>query len=271
MGGAGFAEVQRFQEALAALQKAEREAAAMAVNEGAGGGGTANAVRGADSNVAFPPTPKDDGAEGVKNRQLPGDGGPTSSPLNINIKLADAAVTTPAPSSPIQGEAKLAGGTDAQDAQTKPPVNLQAVKEEEELKEKHDVGADAPVDALKKEDEMKKEDDKMDVDKPLEVEAPVTPEPIDPRTAPENKDIGLHCWIVGILQSEVDHAYARIQELIDHAIKEYETWLEEHGEESDEEQEEEVEFREKDKDVVMGSGQAAAEGSDAKNAVEVKL
>lgn len=263
IGSAGFAEVQRFQEALAALQKAEREAAAMAVNEGTGGGGTANAVRGGDSNAAFPPTPKDDGAEGIKNRQLPGDGGVTSSPPNVNIKLADAAVTTPASSSPILDEAKLAS---AADAQNKAPNNLPVVKEEEELKEKPEqIATDLAV------DEVKKQDDKMDIDKPVELAVPTEPEVIDPRTAPENKDIGLHCWIVGILQSEVDHAYARIQELIDGAIREYEVWLEEHGEETEEDEDEEVESGDRDKDVVMGSGQVAVEGSEAKNAVEVKL
>lgn len=264
MGGAGFAEVQRFQEALAALQKAERDAAAMAITEGNGGGGTANAVRGSDSNAAIPPTPQDDLPEGAKNRQLPGGGEPTSSPPNV--KLADAAVTTPAPSSPIQAEAKLVGQTEAQVAQDKTPGNLPALKKEEEIKGKADQQTPDAVADGKKEEEAK-----MEVDKPVGSDISTEPEPIDPRTAPENKDIGLHCWIVGILQSEVDHAYARIQELIDYAIKEYEIWQEKQGDESEEEAGEEVGPGEKDENVAMESGQASAVGLGENDAVEVKM
>lgn len=262
MGSAGFAEVQRFQEALAALQKAEKEAAAMAVAEGTGGGGTANGIRGADSNAAIPPTPKNEGLEGVKHRQLPGDGGAlTASPPNINIKLADAAVTTPAPSSPIQEDSKLP----VPEPLAKAVGNLPALKEEEEVKAKEEkADADGPA-------KLKANDDKMDVDKPIETEdQPAVPEVIDPRTAPENKDIGLHCWIVGTLQSEVEHAYAKIQELIEYAIKEFEEWEEEQEYATDEE-EAEVEPEEKDKDVVMEGGEAVAGTSEAKKAIEINL
>lgn len=266
MGGAGFAEVQRFQEALAALQKAERDAAAMAVTEGNGGGGTANAVHGSDSNAAIPPTPKDDLPEGAKNRQLPGGGQPTSSLPNVNVKLADAAVTTPAPSSPILVEAKPVGPTEAQVVQDKTPGNLPALKEEEEIKDKSNQQIPDVVANGKKEAA-----EKMEVDKLVGSDIPTEPELIDPRTAPENKDIGLHCWIVGILQSEVDHAYARIQELIDYAIKEYEIWQEKQGDESEEDEGEEVGPGEKDENVAMKSGQASAVGLGEKDAVEVKL
>jgi hypothetical protein len=262
MGSTGFAEVQRFQEALAALQKAEKEAAAMAVAEGTGGGGTANGIRGADSNAAIPPTPKNEGLEGVKNRQLPGDGGAlTASPPNINIKLADAAVTTPAPSSPIQEDSKLPPA----EPLAKVVGNLPALKEEEEVKakeEKTDNGGFA---------ELKAKDDKMDVDKPVETEEkPVIEEVIDPRTAPENKDIGLHCWIVGTLQSEVEHAYAKIKELIEYAIREFEEWEEEQENASDDD-EAEVEPEDKDKDVVMEGAEAVAGTSEAKKAIEINL
>lgn len=264
MGGAGFAEVQRFQEALAALQRAEKEAAAMAVAEGAGGGGTTNAIRGADSNAAIPPTPKNEGVEGVKNRQLPGDGTALpASPPNINIKLADAAVTTPAPSSPIQEVSKLAMGLETQ---AKPIGNLPALKEEEEVK-----GKEEKTDTETPAEPSKTDDDKMDVDKPAQPELPTEPEPVDPRTAPENKDIGLHCWIVGILQSEVDHAYAKIEELIEGAIKEYEAWLEEQDEASDDEEAEEVDVEDKDKDIVMEGGDEAVGVSEGKKAIEIKL
>ncbi|KAJ9090951.1 hypothetical protein QFC20_007781 [Naganishia adeliensis] len=262
MGTAGFAEVQRFQEALAALQKAEREAAAMAIAEGTGGGGTAHAIRGGDSNAAIPPTPKNEGVEGVKNRQLPGDGAAlTASPPRINIKLADAAVTTPAPSSPIQEEAKLGSGSEPQG---KPIGNLPALKEEEEVKDKGgkaDADADAPAEPTGKDDH------KMEVDN-VDIDIPVKPiEPIDPRTAPENKDIGLHCWIVGTLQSEVDHAYAKVEELLAFAIKEYEAWLEEHGDERSDEEADEFEG----KDVVMEGIEGAAGEGEVKKPVEVKL
>ncbi|GHJ83779.1 hypothetical protein NliqN6_0181 [Naganishia liquefaciens] len=264
MAGAGFAEVQRFQEALAALQKAERDAAAMAANEGnVGGGAGATAARG--SNAAFPPTPKDDIPEGAKNRQLPEGGGPTRSPPNVNIKLADAAVTTPAPSSPTQAEPKVTVDTDAHKAHDQKPGNLPALKEEEELKEKQDQKQPHVAADPKKENEVR-----MEIDKPLVPETSVEPEVIDPRTAPENKDIGLHCWIVGILQSEVDHAYAKIQDLIHHAINEYEVWQEEHGNQSEEEHGE-VKETEKDTDVTMESGQAVGHDSEAKNTVVVKL
>lgn len=263
MGSAGFAEVQRFQEALAALQKAEKEAAAMAVAEGTGGGGTANGVRGTDSNAAIPPTPKNEGLEGVKHRQLPGDGGAlASSPPNINIKLADAAVTTPAPSSPIQEDSKLP----AAEPLAKAAGNLLALKEEEEELKGKD-GKTVAVALV----EPKTNNDKMDVDKPVDAEdKPVIQEIIDPRTAPENKDIGLHCWIVGTLQSEVEHAYARIQELIESAIKEFEEWEEEQEDLSDEE-EAEVESEAKDNDVAMESGEDRENADDPKKAVEITL
>lgn len=262
MGGAGFAEVQRFQEALAALQKAEKEAAAMAVAEGTGGGGTANGIRGADSNAAIPPTPKNEDLENVKHRQLPGDGGALTSSLpNINIKLADAAVTTPAPSSPIQNDSKRP----AAEPSAKVAGNLPALKEEEELKGKTEK---AQGDG---EAELKADNDEMDVDKPVEKEEePVVQEVIDPRTAPENKDIGLHCWIMGTLQSEVEHAYARIQELIESAIKDFEQWEEEQENLSDDE-EAEVDHEEKDKDIVMDGGEGTQSPNEAKKAIDINL
>lgn len=259
-GSAGYAEVQRFQEALAALQKAEREAAMNIVAADGNGRGTNEAIRGGDSNAAIPPTPKNEVVEGG-GKQLPAEG-PALGGLP-NLLLTDTAVTTPAPSSPADDKKQLPPPEEEK------PAVLPVLKEEDEVKvpveKKADVAEeekkDVVVDAKKD-----KKDDEMDVDEP-EVAKPKVEVPLDPRKAPENKDIGLHCWIVGTLQSEVDHAYAKIEEMIECAIKEYEAWMELQEEESSEEEDEEVDADVMGKDVVMdGPGE---ENKD--KAVDVKL
>lgn len=257
MGGAGFAEVQRFQEALAALQRAEREAAVNAVAADGNGRGTNEGIRGGDSNAAIPPTPKNEPVEGG-GKQLPAEG--MALGALPNLLLTDTAVTTPAPSSPAEDKKQLPA------AEEDKAAVLPVLKEEDEVKEpaekKADTSGEDNKDAV---DEAKKEDE-MDVDEP-EVVKPKVEMPLDPRKAPENKDIGLHCWIVGTLQSEVDHAYARIEEMIGHAIKEYEAWLELQEEESSEEEEEEVDGEGEGKDVVMDGPEEVIKGK----AVDVKL
>ncbi|KAJ9103745.1 hypothetical protein QFC21_002205 [Naganishia friedmannii] len=268
MGGAGFAEVQRFQEALAALQRAEREVAINAVAADGNGRGTNEGIRGGDSNAAIPPTPKDEPLEGG-GKQLPADGMVLGAlpPL----LLTDTAVTTPAPSSPAEDKKQLPAAADVEKA-----AALPVLKEEDEVKDPADKKPAAPAEDKKDSDapeedkkdvvvEEKKEDE-MDVDEP-EVIKPKVEVPLDPRKAPENKDIGLHCWIVGTLQSEVDHAYARVEKMIGYAIKEYEAWLELQEEESSEEEDEEIEDEVEGKDVVMDGPEEVVKGK----SVDVKL
>ncbi|KAJ9120983.1 hypothetical protein QFC24_004963 [Naganishia onofrii] len=252
MGGAGFAEVQRFQEALAALQRAEREAAVNAVAADGNGRGTNEGIRGGDSNAAIPPTPKNEPVEGG-GKQLPAEG--MALGALPNLLLTDTAVTTPAPSSPAEDKKQLPA------AEEDKAAVLPVLKEEDEVKEPAEKKADTPGEDDKDAVVEAKKEDEMDVDEP-KVEMP-----LDPRKAPENKDIGLHCWIVGTLQSEVDHAYARIEEMIGHAIKEYEAWLELQEEESSEEEEEEVDGEGEGKDVVMDGPEEVIKGKP----VDVKL
>ncbi|KAJ9092072.1 hypothetical protein QFC19_008846 [Naganishia cerealis] len=271
-GSAGLAEVQRFQEALAALQRAEREAAMNAVALG----GTNEGIRGGDSNAAIPPTPKNEpvegGGSGGKNGQLPADGAPLGGLPNLN--LADSAMITPAPSSPAEDKKQLP----AADEEVKAAA-LPVLREEDEVKaggeKKADVASESKKGIVsaekKKEDENAMDVDELDpqVKRKNSSDTAAAEASLDPRKAPENKDIGLHCWIVGTLQSEVDDTYARIQKLIDHAIKEYEPWLELQEESSEEEEEVEDESDEaaKGKDVVM---EGPEEGGKDKS-VEVKL
>ncbi|KAJ9120029.1 hypothetical protein QFC22_002926 [Naganishia vaughanmartiniae] len=273
MGGAGFAEVQRFQEALAALQRAEREAAINVVAADGNGRGTNEAIRGGDSNAGIPPTPKNELVEGG-GKQLPAEG--MALGALPNLLLTDTAVTTPTPSSPAEDKKQLPA------AEEDKAAALPVLKEEDEAKDYAEKKAEAPEDDKKDvivEDREKaivedkkepivedKKDDEMDVDEP-EVVKPKVEVPLDPRKAPENKDIGLHCWIVGTLQSEVDHAYARVEEMIEYAVKEYEAWLELQEEESSEEEEEDVENEAEGKDVVMVGQEEVVKGTE----VDVKL
>lgn len=211
------------------------------------------------SNAALPPTPKPEQDAGI-GRILPNAFGGEK----IKTNLEANGPMTPPVHSPTLGKGEkpdVPVPANASAAAVKGLPVLHEASESPAGNFKKDDGG-GPMDVDKKPGDEDKKDDHGLANIPL---PNLNPKPFAPfPTLPggdDREDIGLHCWIIGMLQEEVDQAVEMLQALFDEKIEEFNKWAEENefdpaslDEESDSESEDE-----EDKKKPVGAGKEDVE------------
>ena len=170
------------------------------------------------SNMPLPPTPKPD--ENPNGRLLP-----NAPDVRLKVATGNSGPVTPAPKSPTMGKDEKVEGEKSTHVmplgqnRSPPPTKLPLgpVAETPETEE----GKAMEVDGKNK-GEMQ-----ADPSVPLPAAKPESIEEPPKRTGAVGEEIGLHCWVIGILEEEVDMAVEKLQALFDEKIRMFEDWARE--------------------------------------------
>lgn len=171
--------------------------------------------------MPLPPTPKPD--ELGNGRILP-----NAPDARLRLATGNSGPVTPPVKSPTMGKEEKAEGEKS--THTLPLGQNQSPPQAQQAKLGLGAVAEVPeTDSHKAMDVDGK--DKGDLPAPPSVPLPAArSESIDEppkKTGAVGEEIGLHCWIIGILQEEVDMAVEKVQALFDAKISMFEQWARE--------------------------------------------
>jgi hypothetical protein len=229
------------------------------------------------SNMPLPPTPKPD--ENPNGRLLP-----NAPDMRLKVTTGNSGPVTPPTKSPTMGKGEKA---DAEKSihmmplgqNSSPPQNRAGLGTVAEVPEAEEVKA-MEIDGKNKGDAVIAAA-AVDTDAHPSVPVPgfksdLLNEP-PKRTGAVGEEIGLHCWVIGILPEEVDMAVEKLQALFHEKIRMFEEWARENefdtawfDEESDSEDDDEDEADETDNEK-KGEGKKEIKETEAKPNADVEM